>query len=569
MTETVILDLISIDNSTKILSFLYVLIFSSLYFTFVPAISIINLTKYEETAFLNAKNLRLSLQSLDLDIPQKPLLCVTFLSLRSEKSWNNLLQNVKYAKESCEWLAVSYNSVDEKLLSSRVAVMDDVARSVNTAALIQRHSFGDSDGLMKPLLFDVLLPRLRWYSRVWLMDEDISIVGFKFLSYFGIWNCAFDKASPPPVISQPLINGNKYSPPFDKDGWAMYKNAVVAIQSAWIEQQSPILEARFFAWFIENFIFPMKSDFIKSRSDFGYDQTWCGAAEMWNHMIREAAPRGGNSTDHVHNPPCVVIMADNHVNHHDFKTITDWHAKKDEWLNRSIPLISAYKTKFAHIFYDGFHDRAFYDKQRWFSKQSGTCKHKPFMHTIPDSIVESPQIRQDFLSYTYLFMGISSTNFPSKNPTEIPTEISITTAAPSFDPSLAPIDPFNISTALPIVSLTIAPSMSPSVDPLNGPTALPILSAAVAPPSMPPSIGPSNGPPTLLSMPPTTIQPSATVSRQYQPSSQPTHMPSMLLTPHAASNATNTLHYPTLVPSNSSFRTTSTVNSTDRRCAKI
>ena len=390
------------------LSFLYFLITLYARINFVCSISFLNMSKYEENAWINAKNISLQ----NLDPPQKPLLCVTFMSLRSDKSWNNLLQNVKYAKERCEWLAVSYNSVDEKLLSSRIAVMNDVARWANTTASIQRHSFGDRDGLMKPLLFDTLLPRLRWYSKVWLMDEDISIVGFKFLSYFGIWNCAFDKASPPPVISQPLINGNKYSPPFDKDGWAMYKNAVVAIQSAWIEQQSPILDARFFAWFIENFVFPMKSYFIVSRSDFGYDQTWCGAARLWNHVIRETAPQVYRSDDVYNNPPCVVIMADNHVNHHDFKTITDWHAKKGEWLNRSVPLIHAFRRNFPHIFYDGFHDRAFYDKQRWFSKQSGTCKHKSFMHIIPDFIVETPQIRKDFLAYTYPFMADKPLNSP-------------------------------------------------------------------------------------------------------------------------------------------------------------
>jgi hypothetical protein len=250
------------------------------------------------------------------------------------------------------------------------------------------------------------------------MDEDISIVGFDFRLYFGI--CAFDTASPPPVISQPLVHGNKYMPPFTQEGWAMYKNSVTAIQSVWIEQQSPMLDAKFFSWFIENFILPLKSEFIQYRSDFWFDLTWCGAAEMWNQVLREAGENStrngqyGKEKKNANNPPCVIIMADNYVNHMDFKTIVDWHANKTEWIKRSKSLEEAFKIKFPNTFNNGSAmDCSFYDKQRWYSKSSGTCKHKAFLQGFPNSIIETPQIRQDFLSYTYRFMGTGSRAKPS------------------------------------------------------------------------------------------------------------------------------------------------------------
>ena len=367
-----------------------------------------NLSSDEENALLNARK-KLSLQILNP--PQKSLLCTTFTSLRSEKSWRNIVQNVKYARERCEWLVVSYNFVDDILYSSRVALIDEVASSANTFVSIMRHSFGNVHGLMKPLLFDALLPLLKTYSKVWLMDEDISIVGFNFHSYFGIWDCAFNGASPPPVISQPLINGNKYTPPFTMEGWAMYQNSVVAVQSVWIEQQSPILDATFFSWYIENFVLPLKNDFIQSKSDFGYDQTWCGAANMWNQVLREVSLHGGSTRieeNSVSNPPCVIIMADNYVKHMDFKTIVDWHAKKMEWLSRSEYLVEAYKNKFPNTFFDGSRDSSFYDKKRWYSKSSGSCMQKSFLKTIPDSIADTPQRRQFFLSYAYPLMGSNS-----------------------------------------------------------------------------------------------------------------------------------------------------------------
>eukprot|EP01035_Chromulina_nebulosa_P024822 gene24822-32326_t len=379
--------------------------------TYLLIISVVvsshQLSTYEETALVNARKL----SALNLN-PQKPMLCVTFTALQKDKSWRNILRNVKYAKERCEWVVVSYNSVDEVLYSSRLTVIEEVALWANTSAMVMRHSFGDRDGLMKPLLFDALLPFLRLYSKVWLMDEDISIVGFNFRSYFGIWDCAFDPASPPPVISQPLISGNKYQPPFSKDGWAMYNNSVVAIRTAWVEQQSPILDARFFAWFIENIISPMKDDFIEIKSDFGYDQAWCGAAEMWNSVLREAAPHGDSSTEGKgrargvkNNPPCVVIMADTHVNHRNFKTIVDWHAKTKEWLTRSESLLTAFRIKLPNTYCDCYRDGSFYDNKLWYSKSSGTCKHKPFFRNIPDSIIETPQTRQDFHSYAAPFMS--------------------------------------------------------------------------------------------------------------------------------------------------------------------
>lgn len=113
-------------------------------------------------------------------------------------------------------------------------------RGLLARQIVMRHSFGNRDDLMKPLLFDELLPFLRFYSKVWLMDEDISLVGFNFRTYFWqyTWDCAFDPPSPPSVISQPLINGK---------GWSMCNNSVIASRSAWIGQQSPILDAKLFA----------------------------------------------------------------------------------------------------------------------------------------------------------------------------------------------------------------------------------------------------------------------------------------------------------------------------------
>eukprot|EP01036_Dinobryon_divergens_P023758 gene23758-32144_t len=459
------------------------------------------------------------------------MLCVTFTALQKDKSWRNILRNVKYAKERCEWVVVSYNSVDEVLYSSRLTVIEEVALWANTSAMVMRHSFGDRDGLMKPLLFDALLPFLRLYSKVWLMDEDISIVGFNFRSYFGIWDCAFDPASPPPVISQPLIHGNKYQPPFTKDGWAMYNNSVIAIRSAWVEQQSPILDARFFAWFIENVIFPLKNDFIETKSDFGYDQTW-------------------------------FIMADNYVNHKDFKTIVDWHAKRVEWLTRSEFLITAFRIKFPNTFYDGFRDGSFFDKKLWYTKSSGTCKHKPFMMTIPDKVVETPQIRYAFLSYTFSFMmgTMVPTEFPAMVPE--PDDTSIPTS-----PTLQPLN------SSPSTNLSHAPTIGPTFPPTSNSSGSPTITNPSFSPTVVSVYSTNTYSPTLIKSPifsPSfvpTMDPSYSRSTKPLSSPSPSTQPPNSLTvtikaPVPASSANQSLQYnnptplPVLVTVNDTFSPT-------------
>jgi hypothetical protein len=378
-----------------------------------PPIQFQNLSNYEKSALLNAE----LVFSQSTSPQQKQLLCATFMSLQNKDSETNLIENIKYAQDKCEWVVVTYNAIhDEEEFSRSVSLFEEAAAASNSHVSVLRHSFGDVDEIMKPLMFETLLPHLPLYSKVWQMDEDISIVGFDFDAYFGIWSCAFDEGDgPPPVVSQPLIKG-KYLPPFTFEGWAMYNNSVIAIQSTWIEQQSPILDAKFFSWFIQNFILPLKDDFILSKSDVGYDETWCGAAEMWNSLLHKM--NSNSSTEKAtkaKNPPCVVIMADNFVNHKNFKTITDWHMKRSEWLNRSHILTEAFNNKFPNIYYASVFRASFYDTKRWYSKGSGSCKSKPFLTNIPDSILTSRSIRQDFIAFTLsLFGGSGSpTSFPT------------------------------------------------------------------------------------------------------------------------------------------------------------
>jgi hypothetical protein len=185
-----------------------------------PVIHVQHLSRNEQLALFHAE--KMIAQSSD--VPKtKQLLCSTFISLRNKNSERNLVENIKYAKEKCDWVVVSYNAVNnEEEFERSVSLFEETARASNTKISVLRHSFGNIDSIMKPLMFDALLPHLESYSKVWLMDEDISIVGFDFRSYFGIWNCAFDQSSPAPVISQPLISGGKYLPPFSADGWTMY-----------------------------------------------------------------------------------------------------------------------------------------------------------------------------------------------------------------------------------------------------------------------------------------------------------------------------------------------------------
>jgi hypothetical protein len=325
----------------------------------------------------------------------KPLLCATFASLTNAQSFDNLIENIKFGGNRCDWIVVPYKpkngaeksestwstSFKEKIArtasesKSTVTVLDDDKRISSTI------SNGDE---LKPLLYHRLLPYLQSYEKLWLLDEDISIEGFNFERYFGIWNCAFHQDSPAPCITQPLMIGKELAP-FGNNGWKVFNDSIIAVKSAWIEQQAPILDAQFFSWFTLYFISPLYNEILKAKSDVGHDFTWCGAAKLWNSIKSDAM----NSSSMDPNPACAVILGGNPITHKDFQTIHDWHKNTSEWNQRSASLFNSYQAHFPNSYYHAISDTEFTHRQSWYSKSSGECSKVPALRDISPKILLS------------------------------------------------------------------------------------------------------------------------------------------------------------------------------------
>ena len=333
----------------------------------------------------------------------KPLLCATFASLTNVQSFDNLIENIKLGGNRCDWIVVPYkpkNGAEKSQRTWSESFKETIARTASESKtsftiLDDDHkissTIGDGDEL-KPLLYHKLLPYLQSYEKLWLLDEDISIEGFNFERYFGIWNCAFRQDSPAPCITQPLLIGKELAP-FGNNGWKIFNDSIIAVKSAWIEQQAPILDAQFFSWFTLYFISPLYSEIVKAKSDVGHDFTWCGAAKLWNSIKSDAM----NSSSMDPNPACAVILGDNPITHKDFQTINDWHKNTSEWNQRSVSLFNSYQAHFPNSYYDAISDTEFTHRQSWYSKSSGECNKVPALRDIPPKILLSRQVYSHFI----------------------------------------------------------------------------------------------------------------------------------------------------------------------------
>eukprot|EP01036_Dinobryon_divergens_P036353 gene36353-47316_t len=516
---------------------------------------------------------------------KKPLLCVTYISFRNFKAVNNLDRNIKYAKNNCDWIIISYKPIvdatvdiggDGDILKS----LTDAARISNSTALII--DGGNRSSTMKPTMYELLLPYLPNYEKVWLLDEDISFEGFHFDSYFSIWNCAFNRLSPLPAISQPLVKG-RHLIPFDSLGWSMYNGSILAVKAAWIEQQAPILDAEFFAWFIEYFVTPIRDKIVLSETDVGHDFTWCGAARVWNDIKFERMYH--NDSSHVEgsvimNPACVLIIGDNYVTHGDYRTIVDWHHNRSDWHRNAEFLLGQYKLFFPTLFNkDSLKDKSFMASKTWYSKGSGSCRQEPVLGSISFTIVDSIEVRKTFLRIS---SNMFSLNTPVVEPISAPTtepntEIPIAFPScsstitpsniPSFLFSLNPIcDPSYFPTCLPTNAPSYSPTYistyTPTLVPSCTPTKVPLYSPTYIPtctPTLAPSYTPTNAPsysPTYIPTYNPTLVPSCTPTNA--PSYSPTYIPTCTPTLVPSCTPTNAPSYsptyiptctPTLVPS--------------------
>ena len=398
----------------------------------------------ERAALLGAKTFR-EVRGDAWTKNRKPLLCATFTTSDRE-ALKRVLENMRQMREHCEWAVLFYDltsdhsairllehtalqeglaiakaevvptrqtvlethGIDLAVQAAKLTAYSDLNPILRKALLDDdnfRSSFSDRgqarhrrqhltnanrsshNALVYPksLQFLSLLPLLPRYQRVWLLDADISLQGFRADRFLLVVDCAFER---PPLVAQPLIAEHTQSYKFlNAAGWEKaqldeqgrsgrgagflsrifhsqtadgdevantYPKNVLATASAFLEIQAPLLDSAFFEWFLRFLVVPMAAPSHILGADWGFDALFCRAAAAFSAATAaegEAAAAGNRDKGE----PCVLVVAGTPVHHVDRRDL-DATLGRDvkKVLNRALMRIIA--SSFPSLYKSG-HDK--------------------------------------------------------------------------------------------------------------------------------------------------------------------------------------------------------------------
>lgn len=250
-------------------------------------------------------------------VKRKPLLCTSFINSGKNTTLEIIFDNLKYSQNDCDWAFILYKGETEGFCDHPEISKRSVICLRNEESKIPRF-FSTQNNVTLPLataktvLYLDIMPVIRNYERIILLDEDISFKDFSLSKYFSAWDCV---TKYPPLISQPIL----HEPTQIFFPWAQgYRwlespfDTVVGASVHLIEQQIPAFDARFFEWFVKIVIAPIRPFIIEQGADMGHDHSWCRAARDFSRMILHY-PRDYH--------PCMIYPRSGFVHHHNLKTI--------------------------------------------------------------------------------------------------------------------------------------------------------------------------------------------------------------------------------------------------------
>jgi hypothetical protein len=256
---------------------------------------------------------------------RRPLLCVTFIRASLRQSIN-LISNVMVMKSYCDWAVVIYEGEEEnvaKMCEQEITRPYFVHCALSAAAntkYVRRGDGSNNNGaatasaapaeateeadvdlgdsnvnadtstesatnssivsIPKTVLYADLLPILSRYKRVFLMDEDISLLDFDMNKLLLAWDCSFPN-QPPPLVVQPLVRESTQV--FNFVGVKAWRNisSVKSSATGYVEQQVPLFDALFFEWYVRRVLSLTRSYSLERGVDWGGDRSWCGAAASY------------------------------------------------------------------------------------------------------------------------------------------------------------------------------------------------------------------------------------------------------------------------------------------------
>lgn len=228
---------------------------------------------------------------------RKQLLCATFMKASLQPTLA-VLTNIVLTRTDCDWAVVFYGGASSSMaeLCDNTEIRSSIVHCKQVSPLVGDRSIVlkgktfpkvkdekfEKISIPKSVLYQELLPYLPNYKRVFLMDEDISLVGFNLKNFLRLWNCAF-LPLPPPLIVQPLIaESNQYFRFVNYNTWQTgRRKSVIATGVGLVEQQVPLFDSIFFQWFVRRVLVWTRDYSLNYGVDWGHDRSWCRAANAY------------------------------------------------------------------------------------------------------------------------------------------------------------------------------------------------------------------------------------------------------------------------------------------------
>ena len=191
--------------------------------------------------------------------------------------------NMKSSAGWCSHWALIFFSGDARL------IRDFKEQHPSTVVLAELYqSKKPQQFVPKPLLYPLLSPLLPRYERVWLLDADVSLRGFRFAEHLALVRCLGA------LVSQPIIAGHDQSiSVLNEDFWTdeipgewpdgflfeLKRGRPVAARYRFVEQQAPMFDSAFLAAFLARVVVPLGPAYeALAETDWGLDDLWCKAA---------------------------------------------------------------------------------------------------------------------------------------------------------------------------------------------------------------------------------------------------------------------------------------------------
>ena len=252
------------------------------------------------------------------------VLCVTFIKGSLKQGVKTLNNNLVMTVNTCLWAVIIYQGtpaeVENICRPSPINLERLVHCQLSKYAIVSNST--KPQAVPKTILYTELLPYLKNFERVFLMDEDISIHGFNMAKYIKIWDCAFYPYRP--LLTQPLIAESTQF--FDFVNWKFWRNrGYIASSVGLIEQQVPFFDSIFFEWFVRRVLVYTKEQALRLGADCGHDRSWCNAARMYSQHVL------GWPTELNRTAPCALITGATPVHHLNMRSMATKKANRGKF----------------------------------------------------------------------------------------------------------------------------------------------------------------------------------------------------------------------------------------------